>query len=252
MNNILKLTVLGFVFALLAIGGCKKTNTNTSLLVLNVYPYFGATIVPGQSYTTATGDSISFSRTSFYISNIQLLNTNGTTYYDSGYILVISTNYQNIVAGSVPTGTYKSISFNIGINPATNHIDPATYANGALAAQSPTMHFTSNSDGYIFMAAEGMVDSTNNHLSPNKAFSYHIGTDSLLQTVNLPDHSATPYNAVFNATGGGLLTIYIIADFSQLIQHVNVPANAVTNSTDNVALADTLAAHIPGMFRYQQ
>ena len=120
-----------------------------------------------------------------------------------------------------------------------------------MAIQAPAMHFTSNSDGYIFMAVEGMADSTNNNGSPNKPFSYHIGTDTLLRTVNLSDHSAAPYNSVFNATGGKVLTINIAADFSQLLSGTNVPANSITNTSDNILLADTLASHIPLMFRYQ-
>jgi hypothetical protein len=251
MKNFSKPAVLIFAFALLFAAGCKKNNTNSALLVLNIYPYFGSdSIVPGKNYATASGDSISFNRTSFYISNLQLNNTNGTSYADSGYILVTSSGYQNIVAGSVPTGSYKSISFSVGISAAVNHIDPGNYTGGPLAAQTPSMHFSTDNLGYIFMAIEGFADSTNNHLSPNKAFSYHIGADSLLETVNLPDHSVAPYNAAFSANGSQVMTINIIADFSQLLKNVNIPANPITNTSDVPVLADTLAAHIPGMFRY--
>lgn len=254
MKNLSKLIVLCFGLALMAASGCKKTNTDNSLLVLNIYPYFGNdTLVQGKTYLTASGDSISFSRTSFYISNLQLTNTGGALVADSGYILVTAGNYKNIIAGAVPTGTYKSISFSLGVNASANHVDPSNYISGSpLAAQTPSMHFASNATGYIFMAAEGMVDSTYTNLSPNKSFSYHIGTDTLLQTINLPDHSAAPYNAAFTAAGGKVMTINIVADFSELVRNVNVPANPVTNTTDYFLLADTLASHIPSMFRYQQ
>lgn len=253
MKRFSRLFILCFGLALLATGGCKKLSTDTSILVLNVYPYFGNdSIVPGKIYRTAVGDSISFSRADFYISNIQLNGTSGTSISDSGYTLVTFSNHQNLIVGSVPTGNYNSISFNVGVTSSLNHIDPATYAAGPLAAQSPSMHFADNNTGYIFMAFEGAVDSTNNNASPNKLFSYHIGTDSLLHTVNLPDHSAAPYNSVFTATGTKVLTINIIADFSQLLQNVNTSTSTLTNTTDNTVLADTLAAHIPVMFRYQQ
>lgn len=252
MKKLSKLAVLCFAFILLATGGCKKLPTDTSLLVLNIYPYFGSdSLVPGKSYLTASGDSISFSRTSFYISNIQLNTTGGTSITDSGYTQVTSSNHLNLIAGSVPTGNYKSISFNVGIYPArVNHVDPGNYASGPLAVQTPSMHFATDNLGYIFMAVEGLTDSVSN-TSPSKLFSYHIGSDSLLQTINLPDHSVAPYT-VFTATGTKLLTINIVADFSQLFQNVNVPVNPVTNTNDYTVLADTLAAHIPGMFRYQQ
>ena len=236
----------------MASAGCKKLSSDTSLLVLNVTPYFGNDpIVSNRSYRTASGDSVNFSRTSFYISNIQLTATDGTTYSDSGYILITPYNFQSVIAGSIPVGNYKSISFNVGVAPSLNHLDPSIYSGGALANQGPTMHFTSNTDGYIFMAVEGMADSTNSNGRPNKAFSYHIGTDSLLRTVNLPDHSVAPYNAVFTAAGAQLMTINIVADFSRLLGSVNIPANPVSNTTDHVLIADTLASHIPLMFRYQ-
>ena len=230
-------------------GGCKKLPTDTSLLVLNISPYYGSdSLILGKTYNLV-GDSISFSRASFYISGMVLYATDGTPVSVPGYILFTPSTGQNIITGSVPIGTYKSISFNVGIDPTTNHADLATYTNGPLAIQSPAMHLATNADGYIFMAVEGSVDSANNHLSPNKAFSYHLGLDSLLRTVNMPDHSVAPY-AAFNATGTKVLTINLIADFSLFLQHVNVAQQSVTNSTDNVPLASTLATRVPGMFRY--
>jgi hypothetical protein len=240
-----------FVAALLFGSSCKKLPTDTSLLVLNFHSYYGSdSVLMGKSHITASGDSISFSRASFYVSGVQLINTAGTSVAVPGNILVTSTTGLNIVMGSVPVDTYKSISFYIGIAPAFNHVDPGTYTSGPLAAQVPAMHFSTDSIGYIFMAVEGLADSTNNHASPNKAFSYHIGTDALLETVNLPDHSVAPYTA-FAATGTKVVTINMIADFSRFLQNVNIPQQLVTNTTDNVVLADTLAAHIPLMFRYQ-
>ena len=245
-----KFTIPFFIAVLLFTGACKKLPTDTSLLVLNISPYFGSdSVVLGKSYATTNGDSISFSRASFYLSGIVLTGTDGTLLPVPGYILFTPSTGQSIIAGSVPIGTYKSISFNVGIDPTTNHTDPSTYNSGPLAAQIPAMHFATNATGYIFMAAEGSVDSTNSHLSPNKAFSYHVGTDSLLRTVNLPDHSVAPYTA-FNATGTKLLTVNIIADFSKLVQNVNIPLQPVTNTTDNLVVADSLAAHFAGMFRY--
>jgi len=249
MKSALKLAALFFALVLIS-PGCKKNSSDTSLLVFNIQPYFGSdSIVAGKSYRTALGDSISFSRTSFYISEVELINTAGTPVAVPGYTLVTASTGLNVIVGAVPTGTYKSISFNIGIPADSNHIDPSNYASGPLSAQTPAMHFATDAYGYIFMAVEGLADSTNTNLSPNKVFSYHIGADSLYKTVNLPDHSVAPYTA-FNANGGQLLIVNLAADFSQLLQGINIPQNPVTNTNDYPVLADTLAAHIPAMFRY--
>ena len=238
------------VLTILIGSGCKKLPNDTSLLVLNIHPYFGAdSLVIGKNYRTSSGDSLSFSRTSFYLSNVQLTNAAGTIVAVPGYTLVTSATGLNIIAGSIPIGTYKSISFSVGLPSNANHTDPSTYASGPLAVQNPAMHFATDAGGYLFMAVEGAVDSTNTNLSPNKTFSYHIGTDSLFKTANLPDHSVAPYTA-FNATGTKVVTIDIVADYSVFLQNVNIPHSPVTNTTDLPVLADTLAAHIPQMFHY--
>ena len=231
--------------------GCKKLSSDTSLLVLNVRSNFGSDSLSfSKSYLKATGDSISFSRATFYISGIQLISTSGTSVSVPGYFLITPSTGQNIIAGNVPIGTYKSVSFNVGIDRATNDGASASYTSGALSPQVPVMHFATDAQGYIFMDVEGKIDSAANGSGPNKSFSYHIGSDALLQTVNLPDHSVSPYTA-FTATGTQLLTINLLADFSKLLQNVNVINNPVTNTYDNAALADSLAAHIPAMFSYQ-
>jgi hypothetical protein len=246
----LKFTVFPFFLALVFATGCKKVPTDTSILVLNMPYYYGNnSIVAGKSYSTPTGDSISFSRASFYISGISLISTTGTAVAVPGNILVTNSTNSNIIIGSVPTGTYKSISFNVGLSADTNLIDAANYSTGPLAVQAPSMHFSTDLLGYIFMAVEGLVDSTAG-ISPNKAFSYHIGANSLLETVNMPDHSVGNYSA-FVATGTKVVTINIITDFSPLLQNINVYQQPVTNTTDYPVLADSLAAHIPAMFRYQ-
>jgi hypothetical protein len=250
MKHFFKFSILAVIIILGFAPGCKKVPTDTSILVLNMPYYYGSnSMAPGKSYSTTSGDSISFSRASFYISGISLVNTSGLAVAVPGNILVTDSTNANIIVGSVPTGTYKSISFNVGLSADTNHIDPSNYASGPLAAQTPSMHFSTDVLGYIFMAVEGLVDSTTG-ASPNKAFSYHIGADSLLETINMPDHSVGSYSA-FVATGTKLVTINIITDFSPLLQNINVYHQPVTNTADYPVLADSLAAHIPAMFRYQ-
>ena len=65
------------------------------------------------------------------------------------------------MAGNIPVGSYKSISFNVGVQPSDDHSDPSTHTGAdALAVQTPSMHFATTTDGYIFMAVEGLVDSS--------------------------------------------------------------------------------------------
>ncbi len=244
--------LLVFCFSGLLITGCKKTGGDTALVVLNIFPHVGAdSLVLGKTYVNPSGRNITFSRAQYYISDINMVNTDGSLQPITGVLLVTPQTTQYIL-GSVPIGSYKSIQFNVGVDPSLNHVDPSNQTAGGRLALT-TMHFANDSIGYIFLALQGLVDtSIAGTGSPNINYVYNIGTDSLFETVLLPDHSASPYNAVFNATGGKLVSVNLIADFNVLYKNVDMKANTVTNTTDYPAVADTIAAHISSMFSYQQ
>ena len=88
--------------------------------------------------------------------------------------------------------------------------------------------------------------------TPVSNFSYNVGSDLLFETVLLPDHYIAPYNAVFNASSGKLVTINLVANFNALLTNLNMKASPITNTTDYPLVADTIAGHIPLMFSYQQ
>ncbi len=221
------------LLATILLAACKKSSSDTSLLVLNIRNSFGAdSLIMGKSYRSPGGDSVLLNRVDYYITNIQLTNTDGSVVSAPGYVLVTPSSAQNIFIGSVPAGNYKGIAFDIGLPSGTTNVDSSMLLN-------------SNHD-YINIALEGFADSTNGNLAPNKAFSYHIGTDSLIRTVSLPDHSASP----FNASGGKVVTINLVADLSQLFKNINIRATPVCNTTDYPAVADTIAAHLQPAFSY--
>ncbi|HWB62400.1 MAG TPA: MbnP family protein [Chitinophagales bacterium] len=237
------------VMLLLFSGSCKKS-ANSSVVVLNIYNYFGPdSVAAGAVYQTDNGTHVSLNRMSYYLSGITLLRDDNTYEDVSGTVLVTAGTSQYIL-GSVPPGNYKSVSFTVGLNSSVNHSDPSSHTgNDPLANQTPSMHFGNDSMGYIFMAVEGLVDTTGSG-TPQAVLSYHIGSDALLQGVSLPDHSASPYGAMFVANGNKVVSINLQADYKVLMQHVDVKLNPVTNTYDFYAVADSLAGSIPSMFRY--
>lgn len=245
--------VIVLVCSVFVLAACKK-NGDTALVVLNIFPRVGTdSLIIGNTYVNPSGRNITVNRAEYYISNINMVNTNGSLQPITGVLLVTPQTTQYIL-GSVPTGSYKSIQFSVGVDSADNHLDPGSQVAGSyLANQSPSMHFANNSIGYIFLALEGSVDtSVAGTGTPTTAYSYHIGTDPLLEAVSLPDHSASPYNAVFTASGDKLVSINLLADFNALLRNVDMRSNTITNTTDYPVLADTIAAHVPLMFSYQQ
>ncbi len=246
-------TILFLVTFLAGVTGCKKGSPDSSLLVLEISNKMGAdSIVLDSTYQNPLGRNISFSRIEYYLSDIELTRDDNYMQPVSGVVLVTTQTSQYIM-GSVPVGTYKKVSFKVGLVDTINHVDPSYYFAGPLGAQSPSMHFSTDNLGYIFVAAEGLVDtSVSGTGMPNKLFSYHIGVDSLLRQVNLPDHSSAPYNAAFISAGNHILTIHIAADFSVFLQNMDMKANPITNTSDYPSQASSLASHIPAMFTYQQ
>ena len=256
MQSIFKITTLCISLGLLILAGCKpKDATPTAKLFLHMHTNIDTNEVEEDSvYPNAMGRNLKFSRAQFYISNIKLTKTDGSTVPVSGTILMTWGVEDYPVSGTIPVGTYKRITFDVGVASGDNHTDvPSHTGTDVLAAQTPSMHFGSNSDGYIFMAFEGIVDnSVSGTGTPNTAFSYHIGTDALRQTVTMSDHSVTPYNETWNATADGTIYVHMIADYGVLVHNVDMKTNVSTNTTDNLPLATTLSGNISSMFSYEE
>lgn len=253
MKSTTKVSLLVIAAAILLATGCKKKAdpAQTAMLMLHIHTNIDTNEVDqGGVYANWAGKSVTLTRAEYYISGIKLTRTDGTTVDVSGTTLV-QWGIEEYMIGNIPTGSYKSISFNAGVQSADNHKDPATQS-GDLATQNPIMNYNTTANGYIFLAVAGLVD-TSGSGTPNKAFNYLIGTDALLKTVTLGDHSAAPYNAPYQATANGSITIHITGDYGKLFNNVDMIQSNQTNSTDvNTALATTLAGNIPSMFEYEE
>lgn len=252
MTSTIKTLLIVLTTTLLLATGCKKkTDTPTAMLMLHIHTNIGTDEVNADSsYLNWAGKAVMLTRAEYYVSGIRLTKTDGSTVNVSGTTLV-QWGREVYTIGNIPTGSYKSISYNVGVQPSDNHKDPAT-GTGDLATQNPLMNYSTTASGYIFLAVAGLVDS-NASGTPNKAFSYQVGTDALLKTVTLGDHSAAPYNAPYVATANGSITIHIVGDYGKLFNNVDMIQNSQTNSTDvNAALGATLAGNIPSMFDYEE
>ncbi len=249
-----KISLLVIAALVIFSAGCTKPKENTTpaaMLFLHIHTNIDTNEVDqGGIYTNWAGKAISLTRAEYYISGITLTRTDGSTVAVSGTTLV-KWGKEEYQIGNIPTGSYKNISFQVGVQAGDNHKDPSTQS-GDLAAQNPSMHYSTTSNGYIFLAVAGLIDSSGSG-TPNKPFSYQIGTDALIKTVILGDHSAAPYNAPYLATANGSITVHITGDYGKLFNNVDMMQSNQTNSTDvNTALATTLAGNIPSMFDYEE
>ncbi len=188
--------------------------------------------------TYADGSSRNFSvdMANFYMSNLQLIKADSSTISYPQYLLVQNTDNSDTnetMLGMIADGSYIGFQFDLGIDSATNHMDPTTYGAGdPLGLQLPSM-FWSWSSGYIFTRIEGMFDSTvAGTNSPSKVFQFHIGTDNLLSTVKLYFD-----NAVTLAPNDGMLMLDIQLDMLQVLNNVDLLTENITHTMNNMPLA---------------
>lgn len=123
------------------------------------------------SYTNESGQSFTVSKLIYYVSNVVLTKTDGSTTYVvlESYHLIDHANVTSLEyeIEDVPAGDYNNISFTIGVDSTRNCSGAQT---GALDPSNGM--FWSWNTGYIFLKMEGTFTTT---LNPSGSFIYHIG-----------------------------------------------------------------------------
>ena len=120
-------------------------------------------------HINALGQTFSISMFKYYIGNIRLTKTDGTTVIFPDYHLINEENEDSKIIRllGVPDGKYQSIAFTIGVDSIHNCSGLQT---GAL---DPTnAMFWAWNTGYIFLKLEGNAAASR---SPGHFFEYHIG-----------------------------------------------------------------------------
>lgn len=176
--------ILTFACAILlasTITSCNKednndgTKTEGNSMEFKADHYWGNTYTTGFSlnknyYHSNVGDSIQFSQLKYYVCNIELEKLDGSFWKENeSYHLVDLSNGQldKFSIQNIPTGEYKSIKFDIGVD-STRNVSGAQ--SGALAVENGM--FWSWNTGYIFIRAEGSSPKIKDN---NGRFMYHIG-----------------------------------------------------------------------------
>jgi hypothetical protein len=242
--------IIAVLFVLICLLACKKTVApqpvyTTGSLFFHFHTLSDtAEFLPGDTVADASGRKHKYSIAQLYISGISLIKLDGTSVPVNNVTLFIHPEEENYFVGAVPVGNYKSVAFNIGIDSAHNHKATSIYAAGnSLAAQTPSMHFSDTTQGYIFVNIAGFVDTTAAKNGPlNQSFNYQIGIDSLLKNKVMPDQA---YNILPNQAQ----FVHMYIDYSQLFQNINLKTE--NTGTNGDAVAQKIAKNIPAMFLYE-
>ena len=137
-------------------------------------------VLDSMFYYNSFNQNYSISRFDYFISNIVLINENGSKYVipqDSSYFLlkesIASTRVLNLK--NIPEGNYSGVEFIVGVDSlrSTMSLDKRT---GALdpGGEAAGMYWTWNS-GYIFLKMEGRFDDPTDSVFTPYMFQYHIG-----------------------------------------------------------------------------
>lgn len=241
-NKIMITAVVALLTTATIFTGCKKDDDEASpantqqKLTMHIHTNVGSsTAVYGTQYQDATGRKFKISDLRYYLSNIILIKSDGSEYPLTNKVLLVNPATEDYELANVPIGSYKGFKFIIGLDSATNHSDPTTYAaTSPLAIQTPAIHWSWNS-GYIFMKIEGQVDTTlANTGTPNYDMFYHIGLDSYKRTIDFS-------NEAFTVTSGSDQEIAVKFDLLSALNNVDMRTENATHTMDNMMLATKVA-----------
>ncbi len=177
-----------FIFCALLFSACSDDNDSSPLpngeLSLMFESKFGdQSLTLGTEYTTPEGEQVIFSQFRYILSNVILIQDDGTEYLvpDSYYFMgqpADGEKREMIQVSEVPGGTYIGIKFAVGVDEATNS-STDTFEKGELKA-GIGMDWGWNS-GYKFINWEGTY--TNTTLGSQVPFKLHVGTNANYKVV---------------------------------------------------------------------
>lgn len=237
-KSFISITAITVFISMVSLSACKKEESGnlTQKLTLHIHNNVGSNEAEyGTTYTDLNGRKFNISDWRYYVSNIVLINSDGSERPINDTVFLVSPEQGNYVLGQVPVGNYQGFRFLIGVDSTTNHSDPATYpAGNPLAIQDNPIHWSWNS-GYIFMKLEGQFDSTANATdAPNKDFFYHIGLDENRRTIDFT-------NQAFTVTKGYDKMVTVECDLRKVWTNVNMLTENSSHSMMDGGLATKIA-----------
>lgn len=173
------------------------------------------------NYLYMDGQQIQFSKSDFYISDVRLVRTNGTTdevldveLVDLSFSSAADAEIGFVVRlNNVEAVSYERIDFGIGLNPTQNAGRPEDYpSDSPLAAPRYWEPWTS----YIFAKTEGQLDTVGDG-TPDMGWLYHTGTDPLFVGLSAP--------AVFTVPDEGTTRVVFTMDHEKLLGMPDDPIN---------------------------
>lgn len=224
---------------LFALQGCKKNGGGT-ITGNNMHVHFKvgtADLNLNQTYQDKNGRNFQISKVQFYLSNLKIELAGGTELEFPNEYMIINSDQMMYSLPDLEAGHYHGLSFDVGVDSASNHSDPALWPNNhpLSPTNSKQAHWSWNS-GYIFVLIEGLVDtSAAGTGAPTELLEMHVGTDNMLRSVS--------FNAHTDVEEGSPFSMHLEVDLLEVFDQLDLApeSNRVTHTMDNMSLAMTIA-----------
>lgn len=205
----------------------------------------GQDLIFYQDYTAPLNYRYQVETFRFYLSNIELINSNNEVIEVEDIALLKFREDQRTspvvpqqITAQIPVGNYKELRFDLGVDENRNGQDPAQYDREHPLSIYQGMHWDWNT-GYIFLKLEGRVDSLpggNGQL--DKSLLYHIGLNELRRSVSLDIDFKVEQGENLAALNLGVDIHKIFASASDTI---NISSEGYTQTMDVKPLAIRVA-----------
>ncbi|KAA9333595.1 MbnP family protein [Adhaeribacter soli] len=204
--------------------------------------------VVNKNYLNANNDSVSFSTFKYFISNVELVRPDGTTFAEpNSYHLIAAANTpasETFTIANIPDGNYSKIRFRVGVDQARNS-STATPVGDLDKDHDMTWDWNT---GYTFVFAIGKFKS-----APASAtfldFTYQIGKDAQYRTVELAFPSETPTAQIDEMHKPKMHLHANIFDIFGGPNVIDVKANSNSNLPQFSTVAPKIADNYAQMFR---
>jgi cytochrome c peroxidase len=208
-------------------------------LRIGIVPRFNATalVFDKPAQTNTAGQEFSVTRLDFLWSDFALHRNGGTWLQTTNWqaCIKLGENHPEATVDGLEPGNYDRIRFHVGLTPALNHSDPALYPPGhPLNPILDGLHW-GWAGGYVFFALEGLW---RDERSQWRGYSFHLGNDPQLMTVELP--------VALELRGGKSLVLTL--DLDGLLAGKLGEDNASTHSRKGDELASSLRAAVEKAF----
>lgn len=207
------------------------------------------------TYTNAINESFKVTMLRYFVSNIVLTKTDGSTYtvpQDSSYFLIDESKPETLTPSiNVPEGEYTKLDFVLGVDSLRNTKD-ISVRTGVLdpTGTASGMYWSWNS-GYIFFKMEGTSPESK---QTNNVFKYHIGLFGGYATKTLNNLKQISIDlssrGVAKVKTGKKPNVHLLVDVLKMFNgstNVSIAANTVVMASPYSA---TVANNYQNMFQH--